>query len=430
VSVIFLLIIVFVVLVILGFPIAFSLLISSLIVMLKQGIPTLLAAQQGFVLLNNYTIMAIPFFILAGELMTTGGITQRIVNLANALIGHLRGGLAQVNVVGSILFAGLSGSSAADTAAIGGVLIPAMLKEKYSKPFTVAVTCASGCIGPIIPPSIFMIIYGALTSVSVAKLFLAGFIPGLLIGIAQMVLCYLYSFHGEGGVWPRKRATFKEIKISFKEGILAIILPIIILGGIIFGVNTPTEAGVIAVIYALIVSIIYKETTFKEIKKAFYRAIYMSSQVLFMTAAAGVFSWLLASNNLGTRVVNYLLLLTDNANLTLIILVGIIGIISCFLDALPATLILVPVFFPLGEMFGFDPIHFAMVIIITIILGGITPPVAPLIYIASSIAEADAVDITKAIKATIPFLFVSYGLIILLIFFPLLSTFLPNYFLR
>jgi len=428
VSVIFLLVIIFFILTIIGFPIAFSLIISSLVILVQQGIPTLLVAQQSFAILNSYTIMAVPFFILAGELMTVGGITQRIVKLANAVIGHVRGGLAQVNVVGSILFAGLSGSSAADTAAIGAVVIPAMLQEKYSKPFTIAVTCASGCIGPIIPPSIFMILYGALTGVSVAELFLAGLIPGLLVGIAQMALCYLYSFYGEGGIWPRKRATFKEFKISFKEGILAIILPIVIIGGIMFGIFTPTEAGVIAVVYALFVSIfIYKEISFKETKKAIYTSVFRTSQVMLMTAGAGAFSWLLASSNLGPRIVNSLLAFTENANLIFIMLVGIIAIISCFLDALPATLILVPVFFPLGRMLGFDPLHFAMVIIITIILGGITPPVAPLLYIAASIADGDA---GKAIKSTLPFLLVSYGTVIILIFFPLLCTFLPNYFLR
>jgi len=427
-SIILLLIVIFLVLTILGFPIAFSLIISSLVIMIQQKMTTLLVAQQGFALLNSYVLLAVPFFILAGELMTIGGITQRIVNLSNAVVGHLRGGLAQVNVVGSILFAGLSGSSAADTAAIGAVLVPAMLKEKYSKSFTIAVTCASGCIGPIIPPSIFMIFYGALTGVSIAELFLAGFIPGLLVGVAQMALCYLYSFYGEGGIWPRKRATFKEFKITFKEGIPAIILPIMIIGGIMFGIFTPTEAGIIAVIYALIVSLfIYKEASFREIKGAVITTIHTTSQIMLMTVGAGAFSWLLASNNLGLKIVNILLLITDNPYLVLIMLVALIALISCFLDALPATLILVPVFYPLGISLGFEPVHFAIIIIITIIFGGITPPVAPLLYIASAIAKGDPV---KAIKTTIPFLLISYGVVILLIFFPSLCTFLPNYFLK
>jgi C4-dicarboxylate transporter DctM subunit len=412
----------------LGIPIAYSLIIPSLVVMLIEKIPTLLVAQQSFALLNSYIIMAVPFFILAGELMTVSGMTQRIVNLTNSLIGHVRGGLAQVNIVGSILFAGLSGSSAADTAAIGAVLVPPMLAEKYSKPFTIAVTCASGCIGPIIPPSIFMILYGALTGVSVAELFLAGFLPGLLVGLSQMGLCYFYSYMGEGGVWPRPRATFKEFKGTVTGGIPAIILPVVIIGGILFGVFTPTEAGIVAVVYALIIGIfLYRSISFINLKATFATTVYRTSQVMMMTAGAGAFSWLLSSANFGPTTVKFLLAITTNPKIVLILLVISIAFISCFLDALPATLILVPVFFPLGKILGFQEVHFATVLIITIVLGGITPPVAPLLYIASSIADGSP---SAAIRATLPFLLISYSAVILIIFVPQLTTFLPNFFLH
>lgn len=427
-TIIFLLVGAFVGLVTLGMPIAFSLIVSSLIALVKQDLPSLLIAQRGFVILDSYTLMAVPFFILAGELMTTGGLTQKIVDLANAVIGHARGGLAQVNVVGSILFAGLSGSSAADTAAIGSVIVPAMLKEKYSKPFTIAVTCASGCIGPIVPPSIFMVIYGALTGVSIAKLFLAGFIPGILVGLSQMGLCYVYSYRGEGGVWPRPRASFKELSVALKEGFPTLMIPLIIIGGILMGVFTPTEAGVVAVVYSLIVGFwVYKGISSRNVREVFFTAVYRTSQVMLMTAAAGAFAWLLASIQFGQTVTSLLLSITTNPTLILLMLVAATAVISCFLDALPATLILVPVFFPLGASLGFDPIHFAIVILITIIMGGITPPVAPLLYIASSIADGSP---TEAIAATIPFLLVSYGTVILLIFVPFLTTFLPNLVLR
>jgi C4-dicarboxylate transporter DctM subunit len=408
----------------LGMPIAFSLMISSLTILVKQGLPSLLVAQRSFVILDSYTLMAVPFFILAGELMTVGGLTEKMVNLSNKLIGHVRGGLAQVNVVGSILFAGLSGSSAADTAAIGSVVVPAMLKENYSKPFTIAVTCASGCIGPIIPPSIFMIIYGSLTGVSIAGLFLAGFIPGILVGLSQMGLCYYYSFHGEGGIWPRRRATPRETLRAFGEGVPALVIPVIIIGGILLGVFTPTEAGVVAVVYALLAGFfIHNGISLRNVKEVFFVSIYRTSQVMLMTAAAGAFSWLLASIDFGQLVINILLSITDNPQLILLLLVGCIALISCFLDALPATLILVPVLYPVGVKLGFDPIHFATVMLITIIMGGITPPVAPLLYIASSIANGSP---TEAIKSTIPFLLISYGTIVLLVFVSSLVTFLPN----
>lgn len=419
-----LLIVVFLVLVTIGMPVAFALIASSAVAVLNDGLPSMLVAQQSFIIVNSYTLMAIPFYIVAGELMGVCGLTQRIVDFSNAMIGHFRGGLAQVNIVGCTIFSGLSGSAVADTAAVGSVLIPAMLKEGYSRKFAIAVTCSAGCLGPIIPPSIFMIVYGALTGVSIAKLFLAGIIPGLLIAASMMLLCYYYSFHGEGGI-SHPRASWPEIRrATFRAG-PALILPVIILGGILFGVFTPTEAGIVAVIYTFLFGIFSGNLTFKNLWDVFFVAIYRSSQVLFMTAAAGAYAWLLARNDFGENLATALLSVGENRILLLIVIVIGLTVISTFLDSLAAVLILVPVLYPLGLSLGYDPIHFALILLITIVYGGITPPVAPVLYVASAIAGGGA---NEAVKATIPFLGVMYLVVMLMIIFPQIVTVLPNAF--
>jgi C4-dicarboxylate transporter DctM subunit len=421
--IILVMVLIFLLLVTLGMPIAFSMILATAVAILHQDIPSLLVAQQSFIILNSYTLMAIPFFILAGEAMSVGGLTQRIIDLANSLVGHFRGALAQVTVVACTIFAGLTGSSAADTAAIGSVLIPAMLKEKYSKEFAIAVTCAAGCLGPIIPPSIFMIIYGALTGVSVVKLFLGGFIPGFCIALGMMSLCYYYSFRGEGGVYPRRRATYKELATATRRSAPAMVVPIIILGGIIFGIFTPTEAGLVAAVYAIMVGLLSREISLHKLGDVFFTSIYRTSQVLLLTAAAGAYSYIMARNDFGEIILKLFLSISESPTLILILICVALAIISTFLDALPACLILVPVFYPLGAKLGFDPTHFAICLIITIIYGGITPPVAPILYVAASIADGNP---TKAIKKTIAFLFVSYGVVLSIIFVPQIVTFLPG----
>jgi tripartite ATP-independent transporter DctM subunit len=411
----------------LGLPIAFSLVFAAIVGMMWEDVPFAMAVQRMFVTADSFILLAIPFFILAGEIMTEGGLTKQIVDFSNALIGHFSAGLAQVNVLGSILFAGLSGSSAADTAAVGAVLIPAMEEQGYDKHFTIAVTCASGCIGPIIPPSIFMIIYAYVANMSVAALFMAGIIPGLVVGGMQMILCYYYGKIGKYAVGPGKRASLSTVVRTAVRAIPALVLPIIIIGGILFGIFTPTEAGAVACVYGLVLSFFYKKMRVRDLPRIFFVAAVRTIQVMLLSAAALIIAWLLAQKGFGPMLAQAVMKVSDNPTIILIIITALLAGLSCFLESLAATFILIPALHPVAVLAGIDPLHFAIVSLITIIVGGITPPVAPLLYIACSMAKG---DVTQSILRTIPFLFITYGAVLICILFPWIVTVIPNTFLK
>jgi C4-dicarboxylate transporter DctM subunit len=410
---------------IIGFPIAYALGIGAVSTILISGdIPLVLASQRIFVTLNSFTIMAIPFFMLAGELMNTGGITRRIVSFSDALIGHIKGGLAHVNILASMFFAGISGSSAADTSAIGGILIPAMIDKKYDKHFTVAVTCASSCIGPIIPPSIIMIIYGSLTGASVGQLFAAGIIPGILLGISQMLICYYYARKGLYCAPPRERAKVQEIVLTFKKAILPLLMPLVVLGGILGGVFTATEAGVVAVVIGLVLGVfVYKEIKISDLKNILKLSAVRTSQVLLIAAFASIAAWILAKEQFGTHAVSFLYTISSNKTVLFFLMALLYLITGCFVDTIATCLILIPILGPIAAQIGINPLHFATVSVVCIVLGGITPPVAPLLYIASSIAKTNPM---KSMKAVLPFLISSIVLVCLLIITPELSLLLPR----
>jgi C4-dicarboxylate transporter DctM subunit len=339
--------------------------------------------------------------------------------------------LAYINVVGSILFAGLSGSSIADTAAIGAVLMPPMIKEGYDKHFTIAVTCASGCIGPIIPPSIFMIIYAYLTGQSVIVLFLAGVIPGLLVGGAQIALIYIYTLIPSGNrlIPPSPYKNLQERSFSdtvtiLKEGIPAIILPLIIIGGILGGVFTPTEAGAVAVFYGLLIGVfLYKSISFKKFKEVIIVSTNRIAQAALIAASSLVIAWLLSVEKFGQTLADAFLSLSVPPQILMLIIAALLALVTCLVDALATTFILVPILQPLALQIGINELVFAMVVLIMIILGGITPPVAPVLYVANLMVQGNS---EKAILATIPFLFFSYLVVIAIIFLPGLVVFLPN----
>jgi len=404
----------------LGMPVYVAMGISGALAILGIGnIPALLIPQKIILSLNSFPLLAVPLFVLTGELMNRGGITHRIVNFSKCLIGFLAGGLAHVNILASIFMAGFSGSATADAVAIGGIMIPAMVKDGYSPGFSAGVTAASSCIGPIIPPSIIMVLYGAITGLSIGKMFIGGLIPGLTIGLSQMIIVGIYAKKEN---WPRgKRVGFKRTLKAFYEAIWALFAPIIIIGGFLTGVITATEAGVIAVVYALFIGLfVYKEIKFKEIKSILVKAAVNTSIPVVIISFASIFGWVLARQNFASSTINYISGITSNPNLAILVIIGVLLLIGMFVEATAALLIFTPILFPLGCYFGFDSIHFALIILITILMGTITPPVGLQLYIACSIAK---ISINKVV--ILPFILIMILVIIIITYIPGFVLWLP-----
>ncbi len=351
---------------------------------------------------GSFILLSIPFFLLAANIMNQAGITNKLIRFSRSIVGSLPGGLGHVNVFVSMLFAGISGSSNADAAGIGGVLIPAMIEEGYDKNFTVAVTACSAVMGVIIPPSITMVVWGGVMSTSVSGLFLAGFIPGVMIAGFQMVLVLLFA-------WKRKYPTtsqfaWKEVAVSFKDSILALFTPLIIVGGIVGGFFTPTEASLIAVLYSLILGMfIIRTLPFRQISPLLLQTAKLSSIVLFAVGTASIYAWVLAYFKIPQFLVNAIGSLTTSPTLMLFIFVMIFLIVGTFMDAVPAIVILGPLFKPLAEFVGIHPLHFAIVGVISLAFGLVTPPYGLCLLIASEIA---GINCMRAIKEVGLFLLV------------------------
>ncbi len=405
-------------------PIAFALGSASLVtIIFATNLPLELIIQRIFTTLDSFPMMAIPLFMLAGQLMNSSGITLRIVNFSDKLVGHIRGGLAQTNILASILFSGISGSAAADTSVMGAMLIPAMKKKGYDTDFAVVVTCTSSCIGPIIPPSILFIIYATITGISVGKLFIAGIIPGLCVGIGLMIITYIISVKRN---YPKDaKATFKEKIVAFWKTIDALVMPVIIIGGVLSGVFTATESGAIAVVYAIIIGFSKKELNFKKLVDSIFDAAIMTAVTMIIIACASLFSWLLTIDQFPLRVTNLLLQISQTKAVITFLLVILFLIVGLFLDGTSAILILVPVLAPLSAQFGYDPVHLALFMVVTLLIGGVTPPVGILLFIACSIGE---IKVKDTIGMLIPYFITMVIIALLLAYIPQISLFLPNLF--
>ncbi|MHB1407113.1 MAG: TRAP transporter large permease [Desulfitobacteriaceae bacterium] len=413
---------VFLVTLAIGIPIAYGMAISSLIALLTTNVPLTILTQRMFSGVDSFTLMAIPFFMLAGEMMEQGGISRRLVRFAGALVGWMRGGLAAVSVVASIIFAGISGSASADTAAIGSLLIPAQVRKGYPRGYVAALQACAGALGPIIPPSILMIIYGGITGLSIGKLFLAGAVPGLLIGLALMIGNYImarkYNFEGEGTF------SLREIWDGFREAIWALLAPVIIVGGILSGVFTATEAGVIAVVYAFIIgAFVYREIKIKELYGIFLRAASTTTKVMIIVAGASIFGWILAREQFPQIATKLLLSISHDPNVVYFLIIVFLLIIGMFIETVAAAIILIPVLASVATGMGYDPIHFATIVVICLVLGGVTPPVGVLLFITSSIAKTDIIESSRYLM---PFLSIIIGVILLITYVPSLVTFLPE----
>lgn len=391
-----LLFVLFAILLILNVPIAVTMGTAGLFTLMVEGeVPLIIVLQKLFTGMNNFSLLAIPFFMFAGKLMESGGLSIRLVNFAKALVGHLKGGLGMVSVVASMIFAGISGSAAADTAAVGSILIPAMKRSGYKKGFVASLQACAGTIGPIIPPSILMIIYGCITELSIGKMFLAGIIPGIMIGLSLMLACYIYAIK-EGMKPDNNRVSFKMVLKTFKDAVWALIMPVLIIGGILTGITTATEAGMIAVLYGLFVGFfVYKELKLKDLPKLLIEAGTISASILFIAGFASIFGWILARNHFPIVTINFLTSLSQNPYIIILIIIAFFLIIGCFVETFAAMIMFVPVLQPIVANYGFDPIHFALIIIITLMIGQVTPPVGVLLFITTQIAK---VRIGKTIR--------------------------------
>jgi len=420
--VVFTLIIAFIIFVIIGVPIAFVLGLTPLVAMMTQGeTPLILAAQRIFTGIDSPILMAVPFFILAGNIMSASGMTARLLGFCNILVGWLRGGLAYINVVISMFFAGITGAAVADTSAVGSILIPAMKKEGYDVDFAAAVTATSSTIGPVIPPSIPFIIYGVLGEVSIASLFLAGFVPGLLLGLFQMGVVGYYSHKHQypKGSLPSLRTS---IKVS-ADAALVLMLPVIILGGILTGIFTPTESACIAVFYALFLSmVVYRDIDLRRLPRILIDTAATSSLVMMVIGMASIFSWLLASEEIPQMLTEHIMSATTNKVLILLLLNAVLLIIGTFMETTASLIILTPVLLPLIQQIGVDPLHFGVILVLNLVIGLTTPPVGVCLFIACSIGQTNLARLSRAI---LPFLLASIVVLLICTYWEALVLAIP-----
>ncbi len=407
-----------------GIPIAFSLGVGSAVALLVNGSTFSIIASRMFTGIDSFPIMAIPFFVLAGELMNATGITKRLVRLSDVLVGHLKGGLAHVNIVVSMFFAGITGSAVADTSAIGSMLIPTMVEQGFDMDFSAAVTASSSVIGPIIPPSIPMVVFSLITGTSVGGLFLAGFFPGVLLGIGLMIVTYIISVKRN---YPsNKRATVREMADAFLKAIVPLLMPLIILGGILSGVFTATEASAVAVVYSLVIGLlVWRNISVKQLPEIFIKTAKTTATVFVVMACANIFNWLMATEQIPQQIAAFL---TSNITSTwaLLLLINIfLLILGCFMEGTAALIISVPIIMAILRGTGLDPIMIGAIVVLNLMIGLITPPLGLCLFIACGISK---LTLEKLSKAILPFLAVEIVVLLLVTYVEPITMFLPRLF--
>ncbi len=410
----------------LGIPIAFVLGITAMAAVIAlPNVPLHLIPQRLFTGMDSFPIMAVPFFILAGNLMNAAKITDSIIEFSKLLVGRIRGGLGHVNIVASMFFAGISGSAVADTSALGSILIPAMEKEGYSTAYSAAVTASSSIIGPIIPPSIPMVIMAMIVNLSVAGLFLGGVLPGIFIGFGLMGVNYVIS----------RRRNYQKItepiqwKALFKTllgAIIPLLMPLIILGGILGGIFTATEAASVAVAYALFVGLFVLRTlSLKDLPNIFFRSMVLTSTILIVFAMANAFSWILATQQIPQKVSQYILSISRNPFVILLLVNIFLLIVGCFLEGLAAIMITVPILMPLVTQVGINPMHFALIVVVNLMIGLITPPMGLCLIVVCGVAK---MKIGPLLKEIVPFLLVEIIILFVITYMPWFTLSLPRLF--
>lgn len=413
---------VFFVSLVVGIPIAFALYFSSFTMLLWMKIPDMIMVQRVIGAIEKYPLLCIPFFILAGSLMSAGGITQRLIHFANLLVGRFRGALGLVTVVASMFFSGISGSAVADATSIGSVLIPTMKKEGYDPGFCSAITASAAVCGPIIPPSIPMVVFGIVTAVPIGRLFLAGALPGLLYGAFLLLGAYVSAVRNS---YPKHEpANFKQVIGGIKYGGSALAMPFIIVAGVATGAVTDAELGVLAALYALFVGIfVHRELNAKKIIECFKETVVSTAIVLFIMGAANLFSWLLAVSGAPQILVKYIFELTQNKWLILFMLNILLLFIGCFIDGIPAILLLAPILLPLVMKLGLDPVHFGVIFVLNMMIGNLTPPVGLTLLVTLRFSGVSLLDASRAVWPYLMLALITLGIITI---FPWFSLFLPN----
>ena len=409
----------------LGVPIAFAMLVSSLFfIILDRGSDLIIVPQQIQDGLNSFPFLAIPFFVLAGNLMAEAGVIRRFVQLAQVLIGHIRGGLAHAVVLSGAMLSGVSGSGTADAAALGSTMIPALEKNGYKKDFAVALCAFSGALGPILPPSIFLIIYGAMGNVSIGKLFLAGIVPGILMIIVLMITSHIViTRQGYGHQLPR--STLPQVGRAFKEAALDLLLPIGIIGGIRYGIFTPTEAGSIAVIYVLLLGLfVHRTLTIRQVISASRETIQVLGAVMLLIAMATIVNYILALFQVSDRLAETMLAVSSNPIIFLLLTNLLIIFLGSIIEDTAVLILMTPLLVPLLGDFGIDPVHFGMVICLNLTIGLVAPPVGLAMFVTCSIGQ---ISIERFVKAGWPFLVALFLLLLVVIVFPSLSLWLPSH---
>ena len=411
---------------IIGVPVSISIGLTCMAVLWAENdllsIPLTLFPLKMMHGINSFPILAIPFFILAANVMNKGSVTSRIFNFANALVGHLRGGLGHVNVLASMIFAGMSGTAVADAAGLGALEIKAMRDQGYSMSYSIGITGASSVIGPIIPPSVAMVIYGWLGDVSVGALFVGGLIPGILLGGSLMIMTLILSFRTPMPIQPRP--PFKEVFRLSRRAVLSLLTPIIIVGGIWTGFFTPTEAGVVASTYAIIlVLFIYRDITWKGLLEVFHNTIEFTAIVLFIISIAVLYGWLLVRLQIPLTLSELVVQVSTNTTVMLIIITFFFLIVGCFMSVIESVLIFTPVMVPMIKLLGIDPLFFGVLMVISLSVGVITPPFGNVLYVLVGITNQPFESVVKSI---LPFLIPIICVILFLVVFPNIVTYLPR----
>ena len=419
---ILLMIMMLLVLMLIGVPVAVALALSSLAFVATNGMPPMIVLANMVNGINSFPLIAVPFFILAGNLMNTAGITTRIFDFARAAVGWMHGGLGHVNVGASVIFAGMSGAAVADAGGLGNIEIKAMRDAGYDTDFAVGITAASSTIGPIIPPSLPLVIYGVIADTSIGQLFTAGLIPGFMMAFSLMIMVAYYA---------RKRNYPRDVGFSISRfgktllhALLPLMTPIIIIGGIMGGIFTPTEAAIAAVAYSMFLGLfIYRTLNFKKILRVSMDTVETTAAIMLIVAASTIFAWILTANQVALHFSQGMLALTDNKIILLLMITVIVLVIGLFMETIAAITILTPVLLPVAVSLGIDPVHFGIIMILNLMIGLLTPPVGMVLYVLSKVAN---VPFERCVTATAPFLVPLVTVLMLLTFIPELSMWLPT----